>query len=564
MKKLILAGLALAAMSVTATAQDPNFHVYLCFGQSNMEGNARYEAQDTVVNPRFQVLSAVDNTELGREKGKWYPARAPLCRQRTGLTPADYFGRTMVDNLPENIRVGVINVAVGGCSIDLFRKDKAEEYMKTAPDWMKGMLKEYDNDAYGRLIEMAKIAQKSGVIKGILMHQGETNTGQKDWPAKVKEVYERILSDLNLKATDVPLLAGEVVNADVGGTCAAHNPVVNSLPETIPTAYVIPSNGLTCAFDHLHFDAAGYRELGYRYARQMLKLMGINIPEKSTDKVAAPTVYSDLDYVGDGIEGHKLDIYVPNDSADSHKVVIIIYGSAWFSNNAKQMAYSSLGKQLTDAGFAVVSINHRSSMDAKFPAQINDVKAAIRYVRANAKEYGLDTSFIGITGFSSGGHLSAMAGVTNGVKKYKIGKTSIDIEGSEGPNTKYSSKVDAVVDWFGPVDMLNMQDCIGLKDDSSPEAALLGKSLQGNEDLVALASPISYVTTKSPRFLVIHGDADNVVPYCQSCYFSQELKKKGVLDEFVTVKDGQHGPVTFNDYTYNKMIDFFRKEAGLK
>lgn len=564
MKKLLLAGLTIAAMSLSSAAQDPNFHVYLCFGQSNMEGNARYEAQDTVVNPRFQVLSAVDNTELGRVKGKWYPARAPLCRQRTGLTPADYFGRTLVEYLPENIRVGVINVAVGGCNIDLFREGKAEAYMQTAPDWMKGMLKEYDNDAYGRLIEMAKIAQKDGVIKGILLHQGETNTGQKDWPDRVKEVYERILADLNLNAADVPLLAGEVVNADCGGVCASMNPIIDSLPNTIPTAYVIPSDGLTCAFDHLHFDAPGYRELGYRYARQMLKLMGVDIPAKSKMAAAAPTVYSDIDYVGDGIEGHKLDIYVPKDSTASRKVVIVIYGSAWFANNAKQMGYGSLGKQLTDAGFSVVSINHRSSGDAKFPAQINDVKAAIRFVRANAEKYGMDASFIGITGFSSGGHLSALAGVTNGVKKQKLGKASVDLEGNLGEFTKTSSKVDAVVDWFGPADMLYMQDCVDIKDDSSPEAALLGVSLKDNKDLVALASPITYVSPKSPQTLVIHGTADNVVPYCQSAYFAKALKQNGVLEEFVSVEGGQHGPKTFNDYTYNKMIDFFRKEAGLK
>lgn len=137
-----------------------------------MEGNAPYEAQDTIVNPRFQVLSAVDNKELGRVKGKWYPARAPLCRQNTGLTPADYFGRTMVENLPENIRIGVVHVAVGGCKIELFMKDKREEYIKTAPDWMLNTLKEYDNNPYARLVEMAKIAQKEGVIKRYIVTSG--------------------------------------------------------------------------------------------------------------------------------------------------------------------------------------------------------------------------------------------------------------------------------------------------------------------------------------------------------------------------------------------------------
>ncbi|TCO94960.1 enterochelin esterase-like enzyme [Bacteroides heparinolyticus] len=269
---LLWVGLFLAGAE--AFAQDENFYVYLCLGQSNMEGSAHYEAQDTLVNPRFQILSAVDNKELGRVKGNWYPARAPLCRPNTGLTPADYFGRTMVENLPENVRIGVVHVAVGGCRIELFQKDKREAYVKTAPDWMAGILKAYDNDPYGRLVEMAKIAQKDGVIKGILLHQGESNTGEQDWPQKVKSVYESLLADLNLKAEEVPLLAGEVVNADHGGVCASMNPIIATLPQVIKNAAVVSSKGLSCAADHLHFDAAGYRVLGRRYAEQMLKLMG--------------------------------------------------------------------------------------------------------------------------------------------------------------------------------------------------------------------------------------------------------------------------------------------------
>lgn len=281
MKKLLSFGfvlLCLLLFNVTVSAQDANFHIYLCLGQSNMEGNAKYEAQDTVVNPRFLVLSAVDNGEVGRVKGKWYPARAPLCRKGTGLTPVDYFGRTMIENLPQNIRLGVVVVAVGGCKIELFQKDKCADYIKTAPSWMTEMLKEYDNDPYGRLVEMAKIAQKSGVIKGILLHQGESNTGEKEWPEKVKSVYDSLLADLNLKAEDVPLLAGELVNADHGGRCASMNPIIATLPQVVKDSYVIPSSGLSCASDHLHFDASGYRILGHRYAMQMLKLEGVNVP----------------------------------------------------------------------------------------------------------------------------------------------------------------------------------------------------------------------------------------------------------------------------------------------
>ena len=302
MKKIFFSVLVLAGLfftNLSMSAQDANFYIYLCLGQSNMEGNAPYEAQDTVVNPRFQVLSAVDNQELGRVKGKWYPARAPLGRQNTGLTPADYFGRTMVENLPENVRIGVVHVAVGGCKIELFMKDKREEYIKTAPDWMLNTLKEYDNNPYERLIEMAKIAQKDGVIKGILLHQGESNTGEKEWPEKVKSVYESILADLNLKAEEVPLLAGEVVNSDHGGTCAAMNPIIDTLPQVIKNSVVISSKGLSCAADHLHFDAAGYRVLGRRYAVAMLKMMGIELPttkEVLNNTVAAPSNMHGCDF----------------------------------------------------------------------------------------------------------------------------------------------------------------------------------------------------------------------------------------------------------------------------
>ncbi len=275
--------------------------------------------------------------------------------------------------------------------------------------------------------------------------------------------------------------------------------------------------------------------------------------------------WSDLDYVGDGAVGHKLDIYVPQDGAESHKVVIVIYGSAWFANNMKQMAMMSIGQPLLERGFAVVSINHRSSGDAKFPAQIQDVKAAIRFVRANAEKYGLDTSFIGITGFSSGGHLSSLAGTTNGLKRFTQGGVTVDIEGSLGDCTACSSEVDAVVDWFGPVDMARMgEGCAEAKGGDSPEAALLGGAPNDLPELVAALSPVTHVDVRDPRFLVIHGDADNVVPYCQSVRFAALLQEAGLLEEFITVPQGGHGPVTFNEETFRKMTDFFAREAGLK
>jgi len=260
--------------TLEAAGPDPNFYVFLCFGQSNMEGNARFEPQDTTVDSRLQVLEAVDCPNLGRVKGGWYTAVPPLCRCHTGLTPADYFGKTLVEHLPAGVRVGVINVSVAGCKIELFDKDHYETYAATAPDWMKGIINEYDGNPYGRLVEMAKLAQRTGVIKGILLHQGESNTSDSLWPTKVKAVYDNLLHDLGLRAEATPLLAGEVVNADQGGVCASMNKIIGVLPDVIPNAHVISSAGCTAGGDHLHFNAAGYRELGRRYAMEMLSLMG--------------------------------------------------------------------------------------------------------------------------------------------------------------------------------------------------------------------------------------------------------------------------------------------------
>ena len=272
LKRVALASLLL--LSATVRAQDKNFYIFLCFGQSNMEGFPGVQQQDKgPVDPRFQVLAAVDFPKLNREMGHWYTAEPPLCRQQTGLCPVDYFGRTLVAKLPENIKVGVVNVAVAGCKIELFEKDHYQAYAATAPRWMKPIIATYGGDPYARLVEMGRIAKKAGVIKGILLHQGESNTGDKEWPAKVKTIYENLLKDLDLQAADVPLIAGEVVAADEHGACASMNKIIDDLPQTIPTAHVVSAAGCPCRKDHLHFTPEGYREFGKRYAEVTLPLL---------------------------------------------------------------------------------------------------------------------------------------------------------------------------------------------------------------------------------------------------------------------------------------------------
>ena len=269
--------LAAPAARVSGRAQaavpDPSFHVFLAFGQSNMEGFPGIEPADkTGVDPRFRMLAAVDFATLDRRKGEWYDAIPPLCRSSTGLCPADYFGRTMVAGMPERLTVGVVNVSVAGCKIELFDKDRHEAYAATVAPWMTAIIAQYGGNPYQHLVDMGRLAQQRGVIKGILLHQGESNTNDKEWPNKVAKIYGDLLRDLNLRAEEVPLLAGETVNADQEGATASVNTIIAELPKVVPHSHVISSKGCESRRDHLHFTPAGYRELGKRYAEKMLEL----------------------------------------------------------------------------------------------------------------------------------------------------------------------------------------------------------------------------------------------------------------------------------------------------
>ncbi|MBQ9678562.1 MAG: hypothetical protein IJV44_10545 [Prevotella sp.] len=278
MKRTLLISMLLTLAMRMSAAVDPNFYIYLCFGQSNMEGQAQAETVDKTVDDRFQALACVDfnTTTPKRTKGQWYPANCPIVRDWTNIGMADYFGRTMVAALPSNVKVGVVDVAIGGIAIDGFSPDKTtvDNYLATTETWLQNSAKQYDDFPYQRLVDMAKIAQQSGVIKGILLHQGESDNGQQVWLDKVKNIYEHLLADLGLNAADVPLFAGETVNADVGGVCSYHNTIIAQLPSVIPTAHVIHSNGCPCASDNIHFTVSGYRTMGKRYAYEALKVMG--------------------------------------------------------------------------------------------------------------------------------------------------------------------------------------------------------------------------------------------------------------------------------------------------
>ena len=276
--------------------------------------------------------------------------------------------------------------------------------------------------------------------------------------------------------------------------------------------------------------------------------------------------WRDVNYAGDTMAYHNLDIYLPEKAQSKYPVIVVIYGSAWFGNNFKGMAMESLGKPLVEAGFAVVAPNHRSSKDSIFPAQINDIKAAIRFVRANAAKYQFDTAFIGITGYSSGGHLAALAGTSVGVKNYTVGKVTENIEGDVGANTSFSSKIDAVVDWFGPTDVRVIDSCrsgAGVITPNSPEAVLIGGPVKDNPDKCKLVNPVTYVNAGNPPFLIFHGDKDPLVPICQSELLNAALQKANVYSQFVIVPGGQHGPGVMEDKYYKVMVDFFNQQLNL-
>ena len=261
--------------------------------------------------------------------------------------------------------------------------------------------------------------------------------------------------------------------------------------------------------------------------------------------------FADIDYAGDGQVYHQLDIYLPRMQKASYPVVVHIYGSAWYSNSSKGMAdLGTIVNALLDAGYAVVTPNHRSSADAKFPAQIEDIKGVIRFVRANAEKYRLDPSFIATSGFSSGGHLSSLAATSGGVK---------ELEGTVGGNLQYSSRVNAACDWSGPVD-LNYMSCGGEDTwNHAPEEAVMGFPFKGNEERFKALNATNYIDPEAPPVVIFHGTADNVVPSCQGPHFYELLDKAGIRTELYMVDGGGHGFNMYTEYTLRSMTNFLDK-----
>jgi len=258
-------------ISQTFASPDPNFHIYLAFGGSNMEGHSNIDQIFKTVNSRFQMLATVDECK-GRKLGEWNDAIPPLSNCNMGkLGLADFFGRNIIRELPKEVKVGVVVVAINDCDIQLFEKENYKNYK--IPSEMKDIVKAYGGNPYGRLIEMGKKAQQVGVIKGILFHQGEANAGQQNWPNRVKTIYDNILNDLDLNAMDIPLLVGEVVPSENGGKYGEMNSIIKKITDICSTCHIISSEGLS-SDDGINF--VNYRIIGQRYVEKMMNILNRN------------------------------------------------------------------------------------------------------------------------------------------------------------------------------------------------------------------------------------------------------------------------------------------------
>ena len=247
-------------------------------------------------------------------------------------------------------------------------------------------------------------------------------------------------------------------------------------------------------------------------------------------------VMQDISYAGTDNARQTLDLALPikRTSDKPLPVIAFIHGGGW-RGGSKDGGLNRIRSFLKSGNYAGVSIGYRLSNEAKWPAQIHDCKAAIRWVKANAVEHGLDGSKIAVYGTSAGGHLVAMLGTSVGVKA---------MDGSIGAYTSLSTKVACVVDYFGPTNFLRMNDFESRIDHDakdSPEGLLIGGPVQDNKKKTLTADPISYVSREDSPFLIVHGTKDMAVPYNQSVILHSALKKIGVPSALLTVTGGGHG-----------------------
>ena len=276
--------------------------------------------------------------------------------------------------------------------------------------------------------------------------------------------------------------------------------------------------------------------------------------------------FADLNYVGDGKVYHTLDIYLPKETKDSYPVVVHTYGSAWSMNNSKGSAdLNTICAALLKAGYAVVTPNHRSASDAIYPAQLHDLKAVVRFLRGNASKYKIDTSFIAMSGFSSGGHLSSLVATTCGLKEGKSGSVTVDLVGDLGEFTSFSSCIDAATLWSPPTDIYTMNPINNFMGSGTYEGAFIGAEREGYKDKWMVASSPYYASEDDPPVILFHGTSDQIVNKEQSQELYDSLKNHNVVTELVSVSGGTHGGnEMYVQANLDKMVSFFDEARAAK
>ncbi|HEU5102137.1 MAG TPA: alpha/beta hydrolase [Roseiflexaceae bacterium] len=249
------------------------------------------------------------------------------------------------------------------------------------------------------------------------------------------------------------------------------------------------------------------------------------------------TVHRDLAYAAARHPRQKLDLYLPSKN-ETAPLIIWIHGGAFRMGSKEGLEFDAPPLEYLDRDYAIASLNYRLSQHALFPAQIEDCKAAVRWLRAHAQQFNLDPDRFGAWGPSAGGYLAAMLGTTGAVTEFEVGE-----------HLNVSSRVQAVVDYFGPTDFLQMdaqRTPDGMIHDipDSPESQLVGGPIQEHPDRVARANPITYVASDAPPFLIVHGDGDPLVPHHQSVLLDAALRAAGVPVTFYTVPGAGHGGFT--------------------
>jgi acetyl esterase/lipase len=259
----------------------------------------------------------------------------------------------------------------------------------------------------------------------------------------------------------------------------------------------------------------------------------------------------DVPYVTNGHERQKLDLYLPEKSDNSRRPVVVrIHGGAWrHGDKSGQQSAANYVKQ----GYIGVAINYRFSQHAPFPAQIEDCKAAIRWLKAHSDEYGIDPERIAVMGGSAGGHLAALLGTSGDTKMFDVGE-----------HLDQSSSVCAVVNQYGPTDLLLAAKTPGYERGASAVTQFLGGPISTKRELAIKANPITYVTTQDPPFLILHGDADPIVPVNQSDELHKALRETGVSSNYNVVKGGAHGGDAFKGQKYKQLVKIFLQEHLVK